>query len=590
VDELQFYPTPRALAEQAWAMFKDRHFTRVLEPSAGNGDLLEPYLRDRPAHVLRSQRGAAVDAVEADPRKLPVLQAKGLRVVGHDFLEFSSVGLYSHVIMNPPFAQGVQHLLHAWEGLYAGEIVCVLNAETLRNPYSRERQHLVRLIERHGRAQYVGQAFAQAERASDVEVALVHLVKRAPADDLAAELLQGLQAEKSADTAGIAEDLGQQLVLPRGFVEDAVLRFNTAVAAAREAARAQAKASYYAGLVGRTLLEMRGESVGVRSAANPEQMAKGVRAALAETHDALKDRAWTSILRSSEVLSRLSAQAQRRLEAQFETVKAREFTTKNIYGFLQGLCEAAGDIQVGMALDIFDSIVCYHENNTVFYMGWKSNGKHRLAGMRIRTTRFILPGFESSAHHRTLGYAGLQRLSDFDKVFAMLDGKREPAVQSLRNLFECPDTFARLRNGSREQSDYFDVRYYPQRGTIHFFARSKSLVDRLNRLVGRHRQWLPPRDEDACADFHRQYEQAEQFDAELRAFAGEAARRANRFGRSALLGQVVHAARQSEGQGLSEAELDGMSQALQATMAAHRLNPVPALEGPTQQPQFLLAA
>ena len=37
MDDLQFYPTPKELALRAWSLFKNKHFTRVLEPSAGNG-------------------------------------------------------------------------------------------------------------------------------------------------------------------------------------------------------------------------------------------------------------------------------------------------------------------------------------------------------------------------------------------------------------------------------------------------------------------------------------------------------------------------------------------------------------------------
>ncbi len=60
------------------------------------------------------------------------------------------------------------------------------------------------------------------------------------------------------------------------------------------------------------------------------------------------------------------------------------------------------------------------------------------------------------------------------------------------------------------------VRYYPGKGTIHFFARDKKLVDRLNRMVGQHRQWLPPVTDTATEGFWQQYEGAEKFDAEIR--------------------------------------------------------------------------
>jgi len=80
--------------------------------------------------------------------------------------------------------------------------------------------------------------------------------------------------------------------------------------------------------------------------------------------------------------------------------------------------------------------------------------------------------------------------------------------------------FQELRNGGRVSASYFDVRYYPGIGTIHFFPTSKKLIDRLNRIVGNHRRWLPPTESNASPAFWKQYDQAEKFDkafhAELR--------------------------------------------------------------------------
>ena len=115
-------------------------------------------------------------------------------------------------------------------------------------------------------------------------------------------------------------------------------------------------------------------------------------------------------------------------------------------------------------------------------------------------------------------------LSDIDKVFAMLDGKQAP-VNSLVALFE--KQYQNLIAGQRLSSDYFDVRYYPGVGTIHFFPRDKQLIDQLNRVVGRRRAWLPSESQPANEGFWKQYEQAERMDADVRKefkrIAGEAA-------------------------------------------------------------------
>lgn len=599
-DEFQFYPTPLDLAKEAWDMFQDKDIARLLEPSAGDGDLLTPCLQNYGNRFQGNKYAIPVDVLELDASKHPLLKSKGARVVGHDFMEFTGVGRYSHVIMNPPFAYGAQHLLHAWEHLYEGEIVCILNAETLRNAFSKERQHLLRIIAEHGRVKFIENAFSDAQRKTDVEIALVHLVKKASASNLVGDLFGQMREDRSKHEDDFDFGFQQQLALPKGLVEDAVLRFDVAVAAAKESAMARAKASYYSQGLGRTFAELSAKEIDATQRAKQlDNLPKQVRKMFAEDYDELKDRAWMSVLRSTEVLSKLSSKAQKRIESEFETIKGFEFTARNVYGFLQGLCESATEIQLDMVLDVFDEIVRYHEENTVFYMGWKSNGRHRTAGMRLKTTRFILPGHATESWHKSLDYDSRRLLADFDKVFAMLDGKQEKDINGLRALFEDKETFDRLRSGSREKCDYFEVRYYPGRGTIHFFPRSKELMDRLNRMVGKRRQWLPPEDNQANADFHAQYARAERFDTELReafknAYSGNSgASRA--YGRADwALSHVVRTSQKPDAQRFDDREEDEsltcMDQALDKVMQAHGWNPSTALENESAQKPLLLAA
>jgi len=91
----------------------------------------------------------------------------------------------------------------------------------------------------------------------------------------------------------------------------------------------------------------------------------------------------------------------------------------------------------------------------------------------------------------------------------LLDGKTEAEV-SLVSVFR--QHFHDLRVGKRIGGSYFDVRYYPGVGTIHFFPKSKTLIDRMNRWVGRQRRWLPPVESQAGQGFWQQFEQAENLD------------------------------------------------------------------------------
>lgn len=515
--DFQFYPTPTALASRAWSKFK-RPLVRVLEPSAGEGHLAEACPgRDDEYH---RRRAVPIDCCEIDITKHGTLRAKGINVVGVDFLQFGSGAIYSSIILNPPFADGVKHVLKAWDILWDGEVVAIINAESVRNPFSAERRQLVQLIEKHGEVEFIDGAFMveDAERKTEVAVALVYLRKEADVNneifgDLFAEIQK--DQETGAGLAGEFADL-HAVALPNSFIENSVLAFTAAVRSMRDSVISEARARHYAALLGNTMARRNGDC----GNDDEEHTVEWVRAQITERYNILKDRAWSAILRSSNVTSRLSSAAQRRLEAEFEQIKRLEFTVSSIYSFLQGLIDSQGKIAIDMALDVFDSITKYHTENTAFYCGWKSNDKHRTGGIRIKTTRFILPHHSVEKWHTDLPWDSRQLLADFDKVFAMLDGKRAPdfgLVETFRVHFED------LKNGKRCSSSYFDVRFYPGKGTIHFFARDKGLVDRLNRLVGRQRAWLPPEGVRVSDAFWLQFDEAEKMDGEVRKAIHDAA-------------------------------------------------------------------
>jgi hypothetical protein len=127
-------------------------------------------------------------------------------------------------------------------------------------------------------------------------------------------------------------------------------------------------------------------------------------------------------------------------------------------------------------------------------------------------TRFILPvrGYRDYS----FPWEMTRKLADFDKVFAMLDGKNITSVDDESNQyisleFVVTKMYNLLRSGERVSSDYFDVRYYHGAGTIHFYPVRKDLIDRLNRLVGKERQWIPQDDKQAGKAFWKQYDNAE---------------------------------------------------------------------------------
>jgi len=225
----------------------------------------------------------------------------------------------------------------------------------LKNPCSREREHLVRLVELNGEVEFITQAFVgdDVERETEVEVALVYLRKKSNVgEDIARQVLDDLKVEdERLKVNRLAEGYKepQELVIPATVVENHVLAFEAAVKAMRDAVVAEARANRCADLIGRTMAEMVGEFTLVKAEVN----SAWVRSTIESRYLGLKDRAWANLLRSSKVEKHLSSSARKRMESIFSTeIAPLDFTVENVNGFLAGLVENQGSIMRQMACDV----------------------------------------------------------------------------------------------------------------------------------------------------------------------------------------------------------------------------------------------
>jgi SHS2 domain-containing protein len=77
-----------------------------------------------------------------------------------------------------------------------------LNAETLKNAFSKERKLLLNLIRQYGEVEYLHEMFASAdsERQADLDVALVWLKKSSSFEqDILGNILEDLSRDQATD-------------------------------------------------------------------------------------------------------------------------------------------------------------------------------------------------------------------------------------------------------------------------------------------------------------------------------------------------------------------------------------------------------
>jgi len=127
-----FFPTPRSVITKMLERADIKSTDRVLEPSAGKGDLADAMVA---AGAGKGQKGN-VDIVEFNSELAKILIDKGYDVTHRDFLEYSVEG-YDKIVMNPPFEKGqdIKHVQHAYRLLKPGGRVVSIMSE---GPFFRE--------------------------------------------------------------------------------------------------------------------------------------------------------------------------------------------------------------------------------------------------------------------------------------------------------------------------------------------------------------------------------------------------------------------------------------------------------------------
>jgi hypothetical protein len=116
--DLQFYRTPASVADMLVSQAGIRDGARVLEPSCGDGAILDALRR----HAIKNRLEVRVCGVEYDQKRAAEAKAKGYSVHEANFLQVTPKADFDFVLMNPPFygKHYQQHVEHARKFLKPG--------------------------------------------------------------------------------------------------------------------------------------------------------------------------------------------------------------------------------------------------------------------------------------------------------------------------------------------------------------------------------------------------------------------------------------------------------------------------------------
>src|SRR5690625_4348282 len=484
-----FYPTPKALFER---LLNGKRFLdgRILEPSAGKGDMIR-YIKER---MGRRER-YPIDAIENDPRLVNALMGEGLNVVWDDFLTYETYKEYDFIVMNPPFSNGVDHVLKALElaenQLSRCEIYAILNKETINNAYSDKRQALLRKLDEHGaEIRYVSGGFSEAERRTDVEVALIHAkVKKEGAgrsiyDSIPFDAMQD-STEEALETALSTYVKHSEVAGRLNDIERLVLEYETACELARDTfAAVSAKQSFFAYIS--EVNKREGDTTGPFYHVTPH--GKEYRAEdLNEELDRLRRGYWALILDTDDFRELLTNEAIQKLNQQMSVANEMEINLTNIRTLLMALGANQRDILVESVVSIFEKITRYHMNeyssNIHYYDGWKTNDAYRINKKIIIPIKHAFDSFDFGRRSGA-GEIGFEYV-DYDVKNWIGD-----IVKALQLID--PDVSGEFAAISDKEFENDTLRFRMfLNGNIHVWFKDERLLAKLNYLCGSHFGWIP---------------------------------------------------------------------------------------------------
>ena len=411
------------------------------------------------------------------------------RVVHDNFLTFDTRKHYSLIVMNPPFADGDAHLLHAiqMQERSGGKIRCILNAETILNPCTDRRKLLKKKLEEHGaEVKIVEDAFSFAERETDVTVAVIRIA--IPAPERESEIYERLRKAAEIEETP-PEDITDMTVTD--FFAQIVSRFNVEVDAGLELIREYDSMKRYM-LTSFDKEHSFGFTTLTLCVGEPGRTSRGQTPVVNDYIRLVRSKYWQALLSNKEFIGKLTSNLQEKYYNMVSELADYDFTLYNIHQISVQMNAEMGKGVEETIVALFDKMTEEHSwypecaKNIHYFNGWKTNKVHKINSKVILPTYGMFSSYSWDKDTFCLCTAE-STISDIEKVFEYLDGNMTANVD-LHGVLQSAHDEGRTKN---IQCKFFSVTLY-KKGTMHIKFHNQELVDRFNIYCARKKAWLPP--------------------------------------------------------------------------------------------------
>ena len=480
----EYYPTPdrliRAMCSKLKTEYRDLN---ILEPSAGKGHICEEATR---LFSVNRNRTINFDAIEVEEEFQHILKGKNIKVIHDDFLTFETFKNYDCIMMNPPFSCGDKHLMKAIDiqKRRGGQVICILNAETIRNPHTNLRKEIVNILDEYkADIEFIENGFVDAERKTEVEIALISVTfpeiikmdtslildKLEKSEDYG-ELEQRESSVVHGDpVTGIIESYNYEIKVGVEFIEE-YFRISPVLLSGDED---QNKECFIFLSIGR---ENGRYTVDDDRATMINKFIKRTR-----------HKYWKSIFNLKAITEIVTRDAYYDLNSKIEEFSDYDVTLFNIRQLQQQLYENLGsNIEAGIE-SFFDDVTtkAYDGKNTLYYDAWKTNKAWKIGKKAI----IWLNAYDTWSGQFEPDYKVDQKVVEMEKVLSYLSkGKKTVMDDEIRKKLRDARDIGQTKN---VEFEYFNLTFY-KKGTCHIEFTDEKAVELLNIFVAKKRNWLPP--------------------------------------------------------------------------------------------------
>lgn len=489
--DTEFYPTPDSVIYKMIDGIKWDEIETILEPSAGKGnivDIVNQKMKSaRDCSYNRSEYESDIDCIEINPQLQNVLRSKNYRVVADDFLSYNTYKKYNLIIMNPPFSNGEQHLMKAIEMQEdGGYIVCILNAETIKNPYSNSRKALVqKLSEYNAEITYMSDAFISAEHKTNVEIAIIK-IKIKPTEHKS-YFYEKLRNDHQYDDTKHSDKEQYGTLVKNDFIDSIVDQYNLEVRSGIELIK-----EYWAmqpHILNSFDKDDNYKKPIIKMCFNDDSRYDST-LSINKYVQAVRRKYWTALFNNKEFTRLLTSNLRDNYYNRINELVNFDFSFYNIYTIKQ---EMAKNMVTGVEDEIvrlFDELSQKYSwskefgNNIHYYNGWSHN-KAWYINSKIIIPMNIYDGiFEDFRYDH-----GEDKFHDIEKSLNYLDTNgNQYNPNDLHMILEIAKKNKQTRN---IQTDYLTIDFY-KKGTVHITFNNLELLKKLNLYGSKRKGWLPP--------------------------------------------------------------------------------------------------